>query len=50
MEAVLIIGFALLRIVTSNRAIGEKTSFVPTGSARATTPQTAVLSDDLVTS
>ena len=47
---VLIIGFALLRIVTSNRAIGEKTSFVPTGSARATTPQTAVLSDDLVTS
>lgn len=46
---VLIVGFALLRILTS-RAAQDKISFVPTGSARATTPQTAVLADELVTS
>ncbi|WP_375261278.1 MFS transporter [Palleronia sp.] len=46
---VLIVGFAVLRILTS-RAAEEKTTFVPTGSARATTPQTAVLADELVTS
>lgn len=45
---ILIVAFAVLRMATSTRTADEKTAFVPTGSARATTPQTAVLVDELV--
>ncbi len=45
----LIVAFALLRIRTSSPPVADKGSFVPTGSARMTTPQTATLSEELQT-
>ena len=46
---VVIIAFAMLRIRTSRPPVAEKGSFVPSGSARMTTPQTAILAEDLPT-
>ncbi len=45
---VLIIGFAIIRILTSRPPQEDKTSFVRVGSTRAITPQTAVLTEELV--